>query len=157
MMVAVVGEVPQVFGCEGERAHDGDSMLFPGRPPSRVYRLTRPPTICARPGRVEYKLVWDSGRMLSRRTSMSRWSDVLVVGGGVIGGALAWALARRGLSVTIVEGGRIGRGASWAAAGVLSPDWSGTEPPALSALAQASLELWADWAGEIEEATGVGL
>src|SRR3954449_4526148 len=95
--------------------------------------------------------------MLSRRTSMSRWSDVLVVGGGVIGGALAWALARRGLSVTIVEGGRIGRGASWAAAGVLSPDWSGTEPPALSALAQASLELWADWAGEIEEATGVGL
>src|SRR4051812_50195857 len=54
-MVAVVGEVPQVFRCEGEGAHDGDSMLFPGRPPSRVYRLTRPPTICARPGRVEYK------------------------------------------------------------------------------------------------------
>src|SRR3954462_201340 len=49
VMVAVVGEVPQVFGCEGEGAHDGDSMLFPGRPPSRVYRLTRPPPICARP------------------------------------------------------------------------------------------------------------
>jgi glycine oxidase len=88
---------------------------------------------------------------------MSRWSDVLVVGGGVIGGALAWTLARRGLSVTIVEGGRIGRGASWAAAGVLSSDWNGADPPALSALAEASLALWPDWAGAIEERTGVGL
>jgi glycine oxidase len=88
---------------------------------------------------------------------MSRCSDVLVVGGGVIGGALAWALARRGLSVTLVEGGRIGRGASWAAAGVLAPDWNGDDPPALSALAAASLELWPDWAAAIEERTGVGL
>src|SRR4051812_10725283 len=55
-MVTVVGEVPQVFRCEGERAHDGDSMLFPGRSPSVVYRLTRPPTICARPGRAEYNM-----------------------------------------------------------------------------------------------------
>src|SRR3954471_24241302 len=88
---------------------------------------------------------------------MSRCSDVLVVGGGVIGGALAGALARRGLSVTLVEGGRIGRGASWAAAGVLAPDWNGDDPPALSALAAASLELWPDWAAAIEERTGVGL
>ena len=88
---------------------------------------------------------------------MSRWSDVLVVGGGVIGGALAWAMARRGLSVTLIEGGRIGRGASWAAAGVLACDWNGSDPPALTSLARASLALWPDWAGEIEERTGVGL
>src|SRR4051794_13496170 len=88
---------------------------------------------------------------------MSHWSDVLVVGGGAIGGALAWALAQRGLTVTLVEGGRIGRGASWAAAGVISSDWNGVDPPALTTLAEASLELWPDWASAIEERTGVGL
>src|SRR5580704_15536761 len=88
---------------------------------------------------------------------MSRSSDVLVVGGGVIGGALAWTLAQRGLSVTIVEGGRVGRGASWAAAGLLAPDLTSEDPPALTALAEASLALWPDWAVAIEERTGVGL
>src|SRR5947209_5505433 len=75
---------------------------------------------------------------------MSRWSDVLVVGGGVIGGALAWSLAQRGLSVTVVEAGRLGRGASWAAAGVLTPDAGDDDPPSLGALAEASLALWPD-------------
>src|SRR5205823_6467971 len=88
---------------------------------------------------------------------MSRLSDVLVVGGGAIGGSVAWSLARRGLAVTIVEAGRVGRGASWAAAGVLAPDWSGHDPPALTALAEAGLAIWPDWAGEIEDRTGVGL
>ena len=54
VMVTVVGQVPPVFCCEGDRPHDGDSMLFPGRSPSVVYLLARPPTICARPGRAEY-------------------------------------------------------------------------------------------------------
>jgi glycine oxidase len=88
---------------------------------------------------------------------MSRWSDVLVVGGGVIGGALAWSLAQRGLSVTVVEAGRLGRGASWAAAGVLTPDTSDDDPPALGRLAEASLALWPNWVGEIEERTGLAL
>jgi glycine oxidase len=82
---------------------------------------------------------------------MSRLSDVVVVGGGAIGGALAWALARRGLTVTVVEAGPIGRGASWAAAGVLAPDWSAETPPALAVLAADSLALWPDWLSEVEE------
>jgi glycine oxidase len=88
---------------------------------------------------------------------MSRWSDVLVVGGGVIGAALAWALAQRGLSVTIIEGGRIGRGASWAAAGVLTPEAGDDDPPQLVALAEASMALWPDWVGALEERTRLGL
>ncbi|HMB03788.1 MAG TPA: glycine oxidase ThiO [Isosphaeraceae bacterium] len=82
---------------------------------------------------------------------MSWSSDVLVVGGGAIGGALAWALARRGLTVTMVEAGRIGRGASRAAAGVLAPDRSAETPPALAVLAADSLALWPDWLAELEE------
>ena len=88
---------------------------------------------------------------------MSRLSDVIVVGGGVIGGAIALELAERGLAVTIVEAGRIGRGASWAAAGVLAPEWNDKDPSALTTLADAGLELWPEWAAGIEDRTGVGL
>src|SRR4051794_16568833 len=54
VMVPVVGQVPSDFGSEGDRPHGSDSMMFPGRSPSVVYRLTRPHTTRARPGRAEY-------------------------------------------------------------------------------------------------------
>ncbi len=60
---------------------------------------------------------------------MSGSSDVLIIGGGAIGAAVAWSLARRGVSVTIVEAGRIGRGASWASAGVLAPSGAASTLP----------------------------
>ncbi len=88
---------------------------------------------------------------------MTQTSDVVIIGGGVIGGAVAWSLARRGINVTIVEAGRIGRGASWASAGVLAPEWSAHDPPALTTLAEDSLASWEDWVGELEEHTGIGL
>src|SRR5262249_45054262 len=56
VMVTVVGQVPPVIRSEGDRPHGGHSMLFPGRSPSGAYRLARPPTICARPGRAEYNI-----------------------------------------------------------------------------------------------------
>jgi glycine oxidase len=46
---------------------------------------------------------------------------VLVIGGGIIGNAIAWRLARAGAEVTIVERGRVGQEASWAAAGMIAP------------------------------------
>jgi glycine oxidase len=88
---------------------------------------------------------------------MGVFPDVLVIGGGAIGGSVAWSLARRGASVTVVEAGRVGRGASWAAAGVLSPDWSGSDPPALTALSEAGMALWPEWAEELQDRTGAGL
>jgi len=48
-------------------------------------------------------------------------SDVIVVGGGVIGCAIGYYLAREGVSVAIVERGEIGCEASSAAAGMLAP------------------------------------
>jgi glycine oxidase len=88
---------------------------------------------------------------------MSRLSDILVIGGGAVGGAIAWSLVQRGLTVTLVEAGRIGRGASWAAAGVLAPDWSGHDPAALTVMAEAGLAAWPDWVAELEDRTGLGL
>ena len=47
--------------------------------------------------------------------------DVLVIGGGLIGGAIAWRLAQDNLRVALIERNEPGREASWAAAGMLSP------------------------------------
>ena len=46
---------------------------------------------------------------------------ILVIGGGIIGNAVAWRLARAGVDVTILERGRAGQEASWAAAGMIAP------------------------------------
>lgn len=47
-------------------------------------------------------------------------TDVAVIGGGVIGHAIAWEALRTGRSVVLVDS-EPGRGASWAAAGMLAP------------------------------------
>lgn len=46
---------------------------------------------------------------------------VVVVGGGIIGGSVAWRVAREGAAVTVLERERIGQEASWAAAGMIAP------------------------------------
>jgi glycine oxidase len=52
----------------------------------------------------------------------------LVIGGGVIGGAVAWRLASEGIAVTVLERGRAGQEASWAAAGLVGPQGEADEP-----------------------------
>jgi D-amino-acid dehydrogenase len=54
--------------------------------------------------------------------------NVVVVGGGVIGLATAWSLARRGAGVTLVERGRCGEGASWGNTGWVTPGLSAPIP-----------------------------
>ena len=46
---------------------------------------------------------------------------VLIIGGGIIGSAVAWRLAREGAAVTVLERARVGQEASWAAAGMIAP------------------------------------
>lgn len=54
--------------------------------------------------------------------------DVLIVGGGVIGCAIAYACAAAGLAVTLIESERLGAGASGAAAGMLAPQVEAHQP-----------------------------
>jgi glycine oxidase len=83
--------------------------------------------------------------------------DVLVVGGGIMGVAIAAACVAAGIgSVLLVETGRLGTGATGGATGLLIPDphqWSDPEP--FVDLERASLERWRDLEEEVPG--GVGL
>jgi len=52
---------------------------------------------------------------------MKTHSDVLIVGGGVIGLTAAFYLRRAGRSVRLIDRGDFGQESSWAGAGILSP------------------------------------
>jgi len=80
---------------------------------------------------------------------------ITIAGGGLIGLAIAWRCARRGLDVTVYDP-TPGGGAGFVAAGMLAPDGEirpGEEP--LQALLRASAARWPAFAAELAEATGV--
>lgn len=86
---------------------------------------------------------------------MTTTSDVVVVGGGVIGLATAWRAAGHGLRVT-VQDRQPGRGAAWVAAGMLAPVTEahyGEE--ALVRLNLASALRWPTFAEELELDSGL--
>lgn len=80
---------------------------------------------------------------------------VLIVGGGAIGLAVGWCVARAGRPVRLFERGEAGRGASWAAAGMLAPDAEiGFEELDLYRLNRESLRRWPAFARALEAASG---
>ncbi|HEY2743001.1 MAG TPA: glycine oxidase ThiO [Polyangia bacterium] len=76
-------------------------------------------------------------------------SDVLVVGGGMIGCAIALRLADAGVAVTVVERGEPGREASWAAGGILAPEVEAHGPGAFFTLMRAGAARWRSFAEEL--------
>lgn len=86
--------------------------------------------------------------------------EIIVLGGGAIGLAVAWEMALRGADVTLLERGTIGGGTSWAAAGILPAAQSDRERSAgqrdpLDALRAHSHGLYPQWAQRIEEQSGI--
>jgi glycine oxidase len=82
-------------------------------------------------------------------------TDVVVVGGGVIGMSIGWRAAQAGLAVTIAEAATAGSGATHAAAGMLAPvteaDFGEQD---LIALNLAAAERFGPFAEELEAASG---
>jgi glycine oxidase len=86
---------------------------------------------------------------------VSRAADAIVVGGGVVGAAVAWSLASRGLAVRLVERGELAGEASGAAAGMLTPIGEGHAPgPALRARL-ASFALFPALVDAVREGSGI--
>ena len=82
-------------------------------------------------------------------------TDVAVIGGGVIGLAIAWRAAQRGLRVCVLERGELGAGASRVAAGMLAPVTEADPGElALLGLGLRSARRWPDFAAELEQAAG---
>jgi len=88
---------------------------------------------------------------------MARTADILVVGGGVIGCAIAYELAKAGLAVTLVERGTPGCEASSAGAGMLAPQAESSAASPRLGLGLASKALYADLALELRERTGLDI
>jgi glycine oxidase len=84
-------------------------------------------------------------------------SDVIIVGGGVIGLSIAWRCAQRGLDVTVVDPSP-GSGATWTAAGMLAPatELHYGEAPLL-ALGLESARRYPAFVGELEHITGLAV
>lgn len=80
--------------------------------------------------------------------------DVVVVGGGAIGLAVARALDQAGARVAIVEQGGPGSGATWAAAGILSPTESAEWEGPLGKFNAEAIAYWDGWAAELEAEVG---
>jgi glycine oxidase len=80
---------------------------------------------------------------------------VVVIGGGVIGGATAWRLARRGAAVVLLERGQPGEQASSAAAGMLSPLKEAEEPGPFLDIGLRSLERYPDFVDAIQGVSGL--
>ena len=80
---------------------------------------------------------------------------VLIIGGGAIGLAIGWRLARAGCSVGVFDRGRVGHSASWASAGMLSPlSEAQFEEEALLRLGLKAIEVYPDFVRELEAETG---
>lgn len=91
---------------------------------------------------------------MARDTNSSGTADVIVIGGGIIGCAIAFRLAQARLKVRVFDRGEPGGEASGAAAGMLAPQGETVEPDAFFELGAASRDLYPRFVAEIEELTG---
>jgi glycine oxidase len=85
----------------------------------------------------------------------ARASDVLIIGGGAIGCAIARALAARGAAVLVVERNQPGSGATHAAGGMLSPIAEAGRPGPFLELALRSFDAFPAFAQAVREESGV--
>src|SRR5690348_13470988 len=78
-----------------------------------------------------------------RDKSLPGLTDVLILGGGVIGLSTARELHKVGVkNITVVERGMCGREATWAAAGMLSPQAETDETGAFFDLCSRSRDMY---------------
>jgi len=88
---------------------------------------------------------------------MSRTQEVVIVGAGVVGCAVAREMARRGAQVRLFEARTVSAGATQASAGILAPYIEGHERGALFELGVRSLDLYDAFVREVSEESGLAV
>lgn len=86
--------------------------------------------------------------------SMRSTYDAVVIGGGIIGCAVARSAALAGLSVALMDRGEPGSEATWAAGGMLSPYSEAENPGPFYRLAVESLRRYRAFARAVEAESG---
>jgi len=81
--------------------------------------------------------------------------DVVIVGGGIIGGSIAFELTQRNLRVAVLDRQELMHEASWAAAGMLSPAPDCPAAIPLVPLGRASLAQYQKFVDAVEDASGL--
>lgn len=88
---------------------------------------------------------------------MRHGADVIVIGGGIIGCAVARELARRGAHVRLFESRAVSAGATQASAGILAPYIEGHERGALFELTLRSLAMYDEFVSAAAEDAGTAI
>jgi glycine oxidase len=92
---------------------------------------------------------------MPKSSPAKRSADVVIVGGGVMGCACAWELARAGARVLVLERSVPGAEASSAAAGILGAQIEAHGPGPTARLALLSRARYARWVNALVSATGI--
>jgi glycine oxidase len=80
---------------------------------------------------------------------------VMIAGGGLIGSAIAWRLAQRGVRVTLADAANLGGEASPAGAGMLAPGAEFEKPSVWLDLGAESMRLYPAFIEELQTETGI--
>lgn len=84
-------------------------------------------------------------------------SDVVIIGGGIVGTAIAYFLGKAGVASTIVERDSVGSHASGFAYGGLSPLGGAGIPGPMAEISQEGMRLHFEFAQNLPEETGVNI
>jgi glycine/D-amino acid oxidase-like deaminating enzyme len=84
-------------------------------------------------------------------------SDVLIIGGGIVGAALATGMVGKGVSVRVLDGGDADLRAARANFGLIWVQSKGHDMPAYARWTRQSADLWAEFAGELGGSSGLDL
>lgn len=95
---------------------------------------------------------------LQRKIGIVMNSDILIIGGGIIGLSIARELHRRGAkNITVVDKGSLGSEASFAAAGMLAPSSETEQIDDFYRLCSESNRLYPAFAKQIFDETGIDI
>jgi len=83
--------------------------------------------------------------------------DFGVIGGGMIGAALAYGLARQGAKVALLDEGDSAHRAARGNFGLIWVQGKGVDAPAYANWTRRSADLWPEFAAELESETGVAV
>src|SRR5438067_2098293 len=152
--------VRRPHGSRRPRPRRPGALAACGGPPRRAAPGCTPPRPRAHPSAPDGAPLprRPSGQQLRaplRAAAMKRTADVVVVGGGVIGCAIARELARRGVRTIVVERGEVGGEATRAAAGMVAPQAESTGPGPLLRLGIASRARYAEWTESLGAESGI--